>query len=273
MRGYAILFIFCACTTLQAANGRISVSGKSLTLTQAIRQIEKSSAYKFFYKTEDLVSHSRDVNCEGQIDEVLNVLFDGTGITYLIKGNEVILKKVESAAAQAQQQQKRVITGTVVDGSFNNEPIPGVNVWLKNSPTGAVTDINGKYTINVEGVGGVLEFSYVGMKKMEVAIGNQKVVNVTMQPDNETLDEVVIVGYGTQKKESVVGAISTVDMASLVVPGSNLSSSLAGQLSGIIAVTRSGEPGKNSAADFYIRGVSSFKGTSKPLVLVDGIER
>jgi TonB-linked SusC/RagA family outer membrane protein len=258
--------------TLQAAGRSVSVSGKALTLTQAIRQIEKNSDYRFFYKTEDLVAHTRDINCQGQIDEVLNVLFDGTGITYLVKGNEVILKKFEPYVT-SQQQKKRVITGTVVDGSFNNEPIVGASIWLKNSAVGAVTDINGKYTITIDGVGGALEFTYVGMQKQTIAIGNQTVINVTMHPDTETLDEVVVVGYGTQKKESVVGAISTVDMANLVVPGSNLSSSLAGQLSGIVAVTRSGEPGKNSAADFYIRGVSSFKGTSTPLVLVDGIER
>lgn len=87
------------------------------------------------------------------------------------------------------------------------------------------------------------------------------------------MDEVVVVGYGSQKKESVVGAISTLDIKKLKVPGASISNVLAGQLSGVVAMTRSGEPGKNSAADFYIRGVSSFKGTSTPLVLVDGIER
>ena len=94
-----------------------------------------------------------------------------------------------------------------------------------------------------------------------------------MQPDNEVLDEVVVVGYGSQRKESVVGAISTLDVTKLIVPTSNLSTALAGQLSGIVAMSRSGEPGKNSAADFYIRGVSSFTGNTSPLVLVDGVER
>ena len=101
----------------------------------------------------------------------------------------------------------------------------------------------------------------------------EKSINVTLQPDTEVLDEVVVVGYGSQKKESVVGAISTLDIKKLKVPGASISNVLAGQLSGVVAMTRSGEPGKNSAADFYIRGVSSFKGTSTPLVLVDGIER
>ena len=171
-----------------------------------------------------------------------------------------------------QKKQKRVITG-VVRESDTNEPIIGASVWLKNSSVGAVTDIDGKYSITIEGVGGVLEFSYIGMKKQEIAIIDQKSINVTLQPDTEVLDEVVVVGYGSQKKESVVGAISTLDIKKLKVPGASISNVLAGQLSGVVAMTRSGEPGKNSAADFYIRGVSSFKGTSTPLVLVDGIER
>ena len=170
------------------------------------------------------------------------------------------------------QQQKQTITGTILTGD-TNEPAIGATVYLRNSTTGTVTDVNGKYSITVEGIGGVLEFSYIGYKKQEVAITGQKTINIVLQPDTEVLDEVVVVGYGSQKKESVVGAISTLDVTKLTVPGSSISNALAGQLSGIVAMSRSGEPGKNSAADFYIRGVSSFKGTSTPLVLVDGIER
>ncbi|QIU93297.1 SusC/RagA family TonB-linked outer membrane protein [Bacteroides faecium] len=170
-----------------------------------------------------------------------------------------------------QQQKKRKITGLVVDK--NKEPIIGANVWLKNSSVGTITNFDGQYTISVEGLGGVLEFSYIGMKKQEMAIGDQKIINIVMEPDTEVLDEVVVVGYGSQKKESVVGAISTLDVTKLKVPGASISTVLAGQLSGVVAMTRSGEPGKNSAADFYIRGVSSFKGSGTPLVLVDGIER
>lgn len=170
------------------------------------------------------------------------------------------------------QQQKQTITGTILTGD-TNEPAIGATVYLRNSTTGTVTDVNGKYSITVEGIGGVLEFSYIGYKKQEVAVTGQKTIDIVLQPDTEVLEEVVVVGYGSQKKESVVGAISTLDVTKLTVPGSSISNALAGQLSGIVAMSRSGEPGKNSAADFYIRGVSSFKGTSTPLVLVDGIER
>ena len=178
----------------------------------------------------------------------------------------------ETVAGVEQQQTKRTITGTVLTGD-TNEPAIGATVYLRNSTTGTITDTNGKFSITVEGLGGVLDFSYIGYKSQEVALVGQTSINVTLQPDNEVLDEVVVVGYGSQRKESVVGAISTLDVTKLIVPTSNLSTALAGQLSGIVAMSRSGEPGKNSAADFYIRGVSSFTGNTSPLVLVDGVER
>lgn len=179
---------------------------------------------------------------------------------------------IGDVAGIQQQQTKRTITGVVRTGD-TNEPAIGASVYLRNSTTGTITDVNGKYSITVEGLGGVLEFTYIGYKKEEVALVGQTEINVTLQVDNEVLDEVVVVGYGSQRKESVVGAISTLDVSKLTVPTSNLSTALAGQLSGIVAMSRSGEPGKNSSADFYIRGVSSFTGNTSPLVLVDGIER
>lgn len=171
-----------------------------------------------------------------------------------------------------QSKKTRTITGTVIS-SEDNLPIIGANVWLKNSSTGAITDFDGNYSITVDGVGGVLVFSYMGFKTQEIVIGNKKTLNVTLNVDTEQLEEVVVVGYGSQKKESVVGSISSVDVSKLKVPGSSLSTALAGQLSGIVSINRSGEPGQGGAANFYIRGVNSFAGNASPLVLVDGIER
>lgn len=183
---------------------------------------------------------------------------------------------IQTYAAKDSQAapKKRTITGTVISEG-DNMPIIGANVWLKNSSTGAITDLDGKYSITIDNsvVGGVLVFSYIGMSTQEVAIGNQNVINVTLKFDTEKIDEVVVVGYGHQKKASVIGSISTIDMAGVKVPGSSISSVLAGQLAGVVAMNRTGEPGKASAADFYIRGVSSFTGGNTPLVLVDGIER
>lgn len=188
-----------------------------------------------------------------------------------VKSNKAA--KNQSVGADDQQpQQRRVITGVVTDAE-SKTTLVGVSVWWKNTSVSAITGVDGRYSITVDGVGGVLEFSFVGMKTQEVAILDQNTIDLVMTADRDELEEVVVVGYGSQRKASVVGAISTLDVTKLVIPGSSISSALAGQLSGIVAMTRSGEPGKTSAADFFIRGVSSFKGTSLPLVLVDGIER
>ena len=273
---YVIMLVLLFPLSVSAAQGRITVKGQAITVKQAMKMIEEKSNYTFFYKASDVdIRTKKNINCNGSINEVLNEIFNGTNVTYVVKGNEIILKtnkEENTTAPQQQQKKKRTITGTIIT-SDTKEPIIGANVWLKNSSTGVITNIDGKYSINVEGIGGVLEFSYIGMKKQEVAIGDQSVIDVVLSPDTEVLDEVVVVGYGHQKKESVVGAISTIDISKLNVPGSSISSVLAGQLSGVVAMTRSGEPGKGSAADFYIRGVSSFKGSATPLVLVDGIER
>lgn len=258
--------------TLSAAQGRVEVKGNAITVKEALTQIEANSGYTFFYKAGDVDNvkkHSFD--CNGTIETVLEEVLKGTNVKYVVKGKEVIFTSFKAEAAP-QQAKKRVIKGTVIDGD-TKEPIIGANVWLKNSSVGAITDVDGKYSITIEGVGGVLTFSYIGMKSQEIAINDQREVNVALVPDTETLEEVVVVGYGSQKKESVVGAISTLDVNKLMVPGASISTALAGQLAGVVSMTRSGEPGKSSAADFYIRGVSSFKGTSTPLVLVDGIER
>lgn len=266
-------FLFLYPVSVLAAQGHISVQGQ-FSLKEAIQFIEENSDYTFFYKDSDLKDKSKkNINCSGTIEEVLKKLFSESGVNYIIKGKEVIFKVAETEKTdRMQQQKKRVITGTIIDAE-HKEPIIGANVWLKNSSVGTITNIDGKYSITVEGVGGVLEFTYIGMKKQEVAIGDQTVIDVVLASDTEVLDEVVVVGYGHQKKESVVGAISTLDAGKLTVPGSSISNVLAGQLAGVVSMQASGEPGKNSASDFYIRGISSFTGNTSPLVLVDGIER
>ena len=174
-------------------------------------------------------------------------------------------------AASVRGQGRITVSGTVVDE--NDLPVIGANVLVKNTVNGVSTDVNGKFSLTIDSPATTLVFSYLGYATQEVVVGNRTTIDIKLAPDSEAVEEVVVVGYGVQKKESVVGAISTVEVANLKMPGSQLSTSLAGQLSGVVSMSRSGEPGKSSAADFYIRGVSSFQGSSTPLVLVDGIER
>lgn len=176
----------------------------------------------------------------------------------------------ESEGMMASQQQKgRTVTGTITDAA-DGSPLIGVNIMVKGTTTGVISDIDGNYSIQVNSSKDVLVLSYIGYKKREVPVEDLGVINIKMTSDNEVLDEVVIVGSGTQKKVSVTGAITTVKGAALKAPSSSLTSSLAGQLAGVVVNTTSGEPG--STSDFYIRGVSTFGGRSTPLILLDEVE-
>ncbi len=172
--------------------------------------------------------------------------------------------------ANVYAQGKIKVSGTVVDESG---PLIGAHVLVKNTVNGVSTDVDGKFELMIESPATILVFSFMGYVSQEIIVGDRTTINVKLEPESEIMEEVVVVGYGVQKKESVVGSISTIEVSNLKIPGSQLSTSLAGQLSGIVSMSRSGEPGKSSAADFYIRGVSSFQGSSNPLVLVDGVER
>ena len=150
--------------------------------------------------------------------------------------------------AVARGQGRITVTGTVVDES--NQPVIGAGVLVKNTVNGVLTDLDGNYSIRLDNPNVVLVFSYLGYSTQEIAVGGRTQINVQLQPDSDQLEEVVVVGYGVQKKESVVGAISTVVVDNLKVPSAQLSTSLAGQLAGVVAMTRSGEPGQSGAAEF-----------------------
>lgn len=163
------------------------------------------------------------------------------------------------------------VTGTVLD--TDGLPLVGVNIFVKNQPGfGVVTDLDGNYSITT-GAYETLIFSYLGFKTEEVAIKGSSTVDVTMQMDSNTMDEAVVVAGGYQRKASVVGAVTSIKMDELKASStSSISNSLAGNVPGIIAVQRSGEPGKD-ASEFWIRGISTFGANASALVLVDGIER
>ncbi len=177
----------------------------------------------------------------------------------------------ESPIPQEMQQSKIKINGKVMDQS--NQPLPGVNIMIKGTNTGTITDIDGNYFIEVPSRDAVLTYQYIGFETTEMRVGNQININVNLKEIATDLNEVVVVGYGSQKRASVIGSIATIEPTRLQQSTTRaLSNNLAGQLAGVIAVQRSGEPGADGS-DFWIRGISSFQGNTSPLVLVDGIER
>jgi TonB-linked SusC/RagA family outer membrane protein len=163
------------------------------------------------------------------------------------------------------------VTGTVKD-SGTGEALAGVTVLVKGTNTGTATDANGKFSLRIADREAVLVFSFIGFTPQEIRVQQGSVVNVNMVAETKQIDEIVVVGYGTQKKESIVGAITQVNNATLMQAGATtVTNAIAGKLSGVLTIQTQGEPGAN-AANIYIRGLSSWNGSS-PLVLVDGVER
>lgn len=267
---YIVLLLLFYPLNILGAQGVISVKGQAMTIKQAIQLIEKNSNYTFFYNAADLKNTTnKNLNCEGTIEEVLKEVFKGSGITYMIKGYEIILKVNKEEATQQQPKKKRTVTGTVVDAE-NGDPVIGATVVVKGQKDGVITDLDGNFTIAISGSKAQLEFSYIGYRKKTVDVGDLGVINVKMESDNQLLSEVVVVGAGTQKKVSVTGSITSVKGLELKAPSSSLTTSFAGKLAGVISMTSTGEPG--AASEFYIRGVSTFGGRATPLILLDDVE-
>lgn len=183
----------------------------------------------------------------------------------------VVLLSVSTSVIFAQTG--RTISGLITDPK--GEPIIGANVLIKGTTNGTISDIDGKYTLKGVSANQVLVFSYIGFTPVSKTAGNQSVINIILQEDQKSLDEVVVVGYSSQKKATVTGAINSVKSTELLqAPVANISNALAGRTSGLIAVQRSGEPGKDQST-LRIRGIATLNSgdSSDPLVLVDGVER
>src|SRR5665647_790585 len=162
------------------------------------------------------------------------------------------------------------ISGTIIGD--DKVPIPGASIIVKGSTIGTVTDVNGKFTLDIPSSAKSLLFSFVGLTQVEIPAGSGTVFNVILSESSTGIDEVVVVGYGVQKKESVVGAVVQIGNETLMRSGnSNVTNALSGKMSGVLTMQQAGEPGANSS-EIVIRGVSSWNG-SEPLVLVDGVER
>jgi TonB-linked SusC/RagA family outer membrane protein len=192
-------------------------------------------------------------------------------IVFSTNASYAIKIPIFSSSAENIFQQKRIITGKVISAD-DKAGVPGANVVIKGTKKSVTTDFDGSYTIEVDSDENILVFSFVGFNTQEIKVGTNSVINVTLAASDNNLKEIVVVGFGTQKKTSMVSSITTIKPKELKGPTSNLTTMLAGRVSGLIAYQRSGEPG-NDNANFFIRGLGSFgSGASNPLILIDGIE-
>ena len=171
--------------------------------------------------------------------------------------------------SQSTDTQKKRVTGTITDAG--GEPLVGVTVRILNTTTGTITNIDGLYVIDVL-ESEVLTFSYVGYISQNLSVAGKSTLDVVLQEDTQMVEEIVVVGYGTQQRGAMVSSVTSISSKELVAPTSNLTNNLAGQLAGLISVQRSAEPGRDDA-EFWIRGISTFRGGTTPLILVDGIPR
>ena len=249
----------------------LSVSVNNSTLREVLKTIEKSSQFVFFY-LDDAVNLERKVSIDSKnknIEEILSELFEGTSCTYRISDRQIFISG-KAPASTEQQQNKRKISGRVTD--IKGEPLIGVNVTVDGDANGSITNMDGLYEIFVTKKSVVLKFTYIGFKTSEIRTNaSTNIYDVTLEEQVNELEETVIVGYGTQRKISNIGAQSSMKMEDIKTPSASLTTTLAGRLAGVVAVQRTGEPGKD-AADIWIRGIST-PNTSSPLVLVDGVER
>ncbi|WP_245826906.1 TonB-dependent receptor [Parapedobacter luteus] len=235
-------------------------------------ELQKQTNYRFLYNErifEQMNPVSLHVKNES-LDNVLDRLFEGKDIAYRMRTDVITIRSTRRPRYyNSLTKQDLTVIGTVTDSVG---PMTGVSVFVKGRPSiGTTTDLNGKYVLEIPQGEVVLVFSMVGFETMEIPVSGKKVIDVLMNVDQSGLDEVVVVGYGTQKKESVIGSITTINPGELKVPSSNLTTALAGRVAGMIAYQRSGEPGADDA-QFFIRGATTFGYRQSPLILIDGME-
>lgn len=255
---------------IQKENFTFKLEKKSIQ--EVVQYFEQNSDYVFLYYAEilkDTPEVSIQVKNES-IKSALDKLLKDTSILYEIKNRQVILKKENKVAPIKTDNSKESIqiTGRVTDDF--NEPLPGVAILVVGTPRGVTTDVDGTFSITVQKTDR-LNFSFLGMESQTIPVEGKKEIVVILKSKVDELEEVTIVAFGKQKKESLIGAITTINTKDLKVPSSNLTTALAGNMAGVIAYQRSGEPGKDNA-DFFVRGITTFGANTSPLILIDNIE-
>ncbi len=269
-----VLLITLLCLQARASvfSQQVSLSVKNASFESVLEEISEQIGYDIFYETNYL-NKARPVTLKLQntsVDAALKKCFDGQPFTYEIL-DKVILIKNGKATHPAVISAIEKIEGTVRDSVG---AMPGVSVTVKGiKGVGTVTDVNGKYSITVPDGGEVLVFSMMGYETQEISIVGKRTINVMLETANNTLDDVVVVAFGKQKKSSITGAIATIQTKELKQSAvSNLSNALVGRLPGLFARQSTGEPGADGSS-IWIRGISSFSSDRNPVILVDGVRR
>lgn len=263
-----LFFTICIAPSLvmggQAQTAQINLYLNNASIEEALNQIEKQSEYRFLYNKEQVnVGHRISVNAKQKnIDEVLQNIFHTSDIAYSISGHQIVLNK-----KQAIKQQERTVRGVITDPQ--GEAIIGANIIEKGTTNGVISDYNGIFTLKVQ-PNSILLISYIGYLPQEIRVPVSGDINIVLKEDTKTLDEVVVVGYGTQKKSNITSAIKSVNGDHLTeVTSPNVQNMLQGKIAGVQVYQGSGAPGEKAV--IRVRGKSSLGSSVDPLWVVDGV--
>lgn len=259
--------VFCSYAgNAHSQNAKVSIRMNNVKLDKILNEIENQTDYLFIYNNQVDINKITSVKVKNEaVAQVLDRILSGTGINYELEGTHIILTTEAIKDLHAQQQAKTV-TGTVTD--VNGEPIIGANIRIKGTTTGTITDIDGNFSIEAEPQS-VIEVSYIGYLTQETVINNQKSIRFLLKEDTKTLDEVVVIGYGVQKKADLTGSVANINTEKLnTQSNANIGQALQGKIAGVDIVSQGGAPG--SGTRIMVRGIGTLNNAS-PLYIVDGM--
>lgn len=259
--------VFCSYAgNAHSQNAKVSIRMNNVKLDKILNEIENQTDYLFIYNNQVDINKITSVKVKNEaVAQVLDKILSGTGINYELEGTHIILTTEAIKDLHAQQQAKTV-TGTVTDVS--GEPIIGANIRIKGTTTGTITDIDGNFSIEAEPQS-VIEVSYIGYLTQETVINNQKSIRFLLKEDTKTLDEVVVIGYGVQKKADLTGSVANINTEKLnTQSNANIGQALQGKIAGVDIVSQGSAPG--SGTRIMVRGIGTLNNAS-PLYIVDGM--
>lgn len=262
-----MICVFCSYAgNAHSQNAKVSIHMNNVKLDKILNEIENQTDYLFIYNNQVDINKITSVKVKNEaVAQVLDRILSGTGINYELEGTHIILTTEAIKDLHAQQQAKTV-TGTVTDVS--GEPIIGANIRIKGTTTGTITDIDGNFSIEAEPQS-VIEVSYIGYLTQETVINNQKSIRFLLKEDTKTLDEVVVIGYGVQKKADLTGSVANINTEKLnTQSNANIGQALQGKIAGVDIVSQGGAPG--SGTRIMVRGIGTLNNAS-PLYIVDGM--
>ncbi|MEX8547378.1 MAG: TonB-dependent receptor [Mucilaginibacter sp.] len=255
---------------------RINLNVKNAPLKEVLTKIGEQSGFSFIYNSE-MIKVAKPVNlsvADELLPDVLTKCFQNQPLTYVINGNTVVIKKKDQNAVSLKKAEVAIppitVTGTVKDSK--GQPLPGVSIRVKGTTTGIVTNVDGKYSIQLPDGNSTLTFSFIGFTTQEVAVNKRTQIDITLLDKPSALNEVIVVGYGTQKKSDITGSITSVNREALSqTPAANLAQALQGQAAGVDITNSGGSSSPGSTPNILIRGQRSVNASNSPLLIVDGI--